>query len=169
MKKSLFSIIAGSLIFFNSCSFNDINTGSFYVSVAFPKSNIKSENFNIKAIPKDTFLILVRVNGQGIEDKRPISFELTKEKNSKILSSIPTGNKTVKVAAIDEKGKLLASGENNINVLSKTLNKVEIELKEAPQAQVIEQNCSVSFPKGETISETLQKALKDAGCTVETN
>lgn len=139
------------------------------MSVAFPKSDIKRENFNIKAIPKDTFLILVRVNGQGIEDKKPISFELTREKNSRILSAIPTGNKIIKVAAIDEKGKLLASGENNVNVLSKTLNKVEIELKEAPQAQVIEQNCFVAFPKGETISDTLQKALKDAGCTVEIN
>jgi hypothetical protein len=164
MNKKLFSMLTSSLIFLSSCSFNETNMGSFYMSVNFPTKN----NFSLKAIPQDTFLILVRVNGEGIDEKKPISFELTREKNSRILSAIPIGNKTVKVAAIDSKGKLLASGEKTVNVESKVLNKAEIELKET-SAQIIEQECVVSFPKEEIVSDTLQKALKDAGCKVEVN
>lgn len=132
------------------------------MSVNFPQNKWLS----VKAIPQETFLILVRVNGTGIDAQKPIAFELTREKNSRLLSAIPTGDKSVKVSAIDEKGKLLAQGENQVNVEANKLNKVEVELSEVKATQ-IEEQCTVSFPASETVSDTLKRALESAGCKVE--
>ncbi len=167
MIKNLILIVILSLPLINSCSLNTFNQGSISVLVKFPENK-----FSVKAIPQNTSLILIRVTGLGIEENKPISFELTKEKNSRILSAVPTGNKIVKASALDKNGNILAEGENQISIEGNKLNKLEVELKIKDVVKPVDNNsqsCVLIFPREEVISDTLRKSLTDAGCKVEIN
>lgn len=109
----------------NSAYHSSNNSGYVMASVKFPQ-----KGFNLKTIPSDTALILVRISGDGIDSKRPLSVDLYQDNPTRIVSAVPQGNKRVKANAFDSNGNLLASGENTVNVIAQKLNRVEIELKE---------------------------------------
>lgn len=161
MYKKIFSFITIGLLL-SSCEFNDINAGSFYMSVKFPE-----KKFSTKAVPEQTSSILVRVDGAGIESAKPITFELTKENNTKMLKMIPTGLKSINVTAINSDSLVLATGSSTVDVKEKIVNRVEIELKALPVPEPIEEPCLISFPATENISESLKKSIENAGCNFE--
>lgn len=109
----------------NSAYHSSNNSGYVMASVKFPQ-----KGFNLKTIPSDTALILVRISGDGIDSKRPLSVDLYQDNPTRVVSAVPQGSKLVKANAFDSNGNLLASGENTVNVIAQKLNKVEIELKE---------------------------------------
>lgn len=163
MKKKLLYLLSVSLFSLPSCAFNNINSGSFYMRVKFPENNA----FSIKAIPDNTSSILVRVDGDGIEAKKPITFELTKDDNVKLINLVPVGYKSVNVTAIDSQGVALATGSSTVDVKENTVNKVEVELNPLEIPPAVELPCIINFPSTEAVSDSLRKSVEDAGCSVE--
>lgn len=109
----------------NSSYYSSNNSGYVMASVKFPQNG-----FKIKTIPSNTALILVRIVGEGINNQRPLSVDLYRDNPTRIVSAVPQGPKEVRANAFDSEGRLLASGQNTVNVIAQKLNKVEIELKE---------------------------------------
>ena len=125
MKKKLLLILLCSLPMAGlyDCSVFD-NTGKYgYImtSVRFPNGN-----FTIKQIPTDTNIISVEITGEGLPE--PLKFNMTKEESSKIVNNIPIGNKKVTATSLDKDNKILAKGENTVDVKPNTFNMVEITL-----------------------------------------
>lgn len=109
----------------NSAYQNTNNSGYVMASVKFPQ-----KGFNIKKIPDKTALILVRISGDGIDAKRPLSVDLYRDNPTRIISAVPQGDKEVRANAFDVNGNLLASGRNTVKIIAQKLAKVEIELEE---------------------------------------
>lgn len=109
----------------NSAYNNTNNSGYVMASVKFPQ-----KGFNIKKIPDKTALILVRISGEGIDNKRPLSVDLYRDNPTRIISAVPQGDKEVRANAFDVNGNLLASGKNTVKVIAEKLTRVEVELEE---------------------------------------
>ena len=176
----------------NSAYHSSNNSGYVMASVKFPQNG-----FKIKTIPANTALILVRIVGEGINNQRPLSVDLYRDNPTRIVSAVPQGSKEVRANAFDSDGRLLASGQNTVNVIAQKLNRVEIELKEVKKdpnegkgEPSSSPNPSVSPSSGTgttdpypiptvppcivkvtlddmPISKSLELAIIEAGCTIQ--
>jgi len=134
-------ILALLSLFFMSCSLpNGTGTGSLSFNVVFPAN---SNKFSIKAIPKDTDKLKIKITGEGILETAPILQEVDKkdalkDENGnytsavKIITDIPKGDKTVKVEAVNSNGDVLADAEKTVTIKPQNEGntKLEIELVE---------------------------------------
>lgn len=186
MKKKFLRFCIMSALFFNttSCFFNNnfaLNTGSIKMSVKFPVNN----KFSVKFIPENTYIIIVQVSGTGINSSVPLSFSLTKTESTRLINNVPQGNKTVKVTALSQSADLLAEGESTVNIISQTLNKVEVELKQVknnttsfptqtpspsiePSVNPTPFDCTINLEANNELKPYLEQQLIDAGCKIVT-
>lgn len=107
MKKQILSILTLVGLFISpiSCSvFNNLNSnsGTIKMAVKFPENN----GFSIKAIPDNTYVIIVQINGVGVDSSSPIFFSLTRNENSRLIRNIPEGDKNIKVLALASNAEL---------------------------------------------------------------
>ncbi len=152
-------LIFSNLALVYSCS----NNNSYgYLSA---KVNFSQSFFSIKAIPANTYLILVSIKGVGLSDS--ITFQLSREINSKIIDIVPVGNKIITARAVDINSKTLAVGESSINIIANILNKAEIELKEENNNDLLNEKCTVFLdPKDNPLSSVTEEIIKNAGCEI---
>jgi len=160
-KKTILAFMFGIPLI--SCSiFGNNNYGFMRASVKFP-----DRSFNIKVIPDNTSIILVKVAGEGLTE--PILFELNRNNTSKLLRNVPEGNKEVNASAFDDNGHVIAKGQNSVNVIAQQLNTVEVELKinPSPSPSLEPINCQIELEEKDLpLSENLSKAIEKAGCKI---
>ncbi|GIW22239.1 MAG: hypothetical protein KatS3mg068_1246 [Candidatus Sericytochromatia bacterium] len=162
IRKKILALIFGIPLI--SCSILDNNYGFMRASVKFPE-----RAFNIKVIPDNTSVILVKVVGEGLNE--PILFELDRNNTSKLLKNVPEGNKDVNASAFDEEGNVIAKGQNSVNVIAQQLNTVEVELKLndkiKPTPSLEPVNCKIELEEKDfPLSENLSKAIEQSGCKI---
>jgi len=153
-------------MFIMSCSLPPSGTGSLSFGVIFPSN---SNSFSIKAIPKDTETINIKITGEGIPDDSPILENVSKDTAQKdasgnyisavkIISDIPKGDKTVKVEAVGSDGKILADAEKSVVIKPQNEGntKLEIELVELEKTLPLTLNFSNYPTDGKTVMAYLK-------------
>lgn len=166
MKKNIFIPILGLFLINTANCTNGLQNnkyGAISTSVKFPE-----RKFSLKVIPDATSLILVQVVGVGIDEKNPLTINLSRDNSKHILDQVPQGEKIVKAIAIDTDGNVLATGQASVNVIAQSLTKAEINLNLIKISNNIQKDCIVDLSFSDLpLSKTLEKSITDAGCTIK--
>ena len=142
------------------------NTGNITYGHILARAIFPEKGFNIKEIPKESYMVMVRISGEGLNDD-VLAFELTRESNIYFLHNIPSGKKTIQIKAISLNGVILAVGRKTITIIPDILNKVEVEMEPPIQGDVTRAGCILSIKRSSLpLHEKLANALTRAGCII---
>lgn len=124
MKKRILVLLLGTSWFIipNCSVFHSGGYGYITTSVRFPQ-----KGYSIKVIPEGTKVVSVEVTGVGLTSS--IKFDLTDSEFRRVVKDVPIGQKFVSAVAKNATGKILAAGQNSVEVLANVNNVVEVDLK----------------------------------------
>ncbi|MFN8578447.1 MAG: hypothetical protein U0354_16580 [Candidatus Sericytochromatia bacterium] len=158
LKKSIIISII-SMCFF-ACSYENTKYGYLATKVKFPDNT----HFSIKFVPEKTQIILVQIKGKGLNT--PITFELSRNFTTRIIDTIPVGEKNITAKALDLSSKVLAIGGTTVNIIPNRLNKAELELKEYKEENIKEPCIVFIDQKDVPLSPLKEQIIKNAGCQI---